>query len=101
MFAIECICADSTKVEPLIIFKGQNVIQSWIPQEVINKWYFSTNTKGWISNLHGLEWLKRVFEPYVTNTDTSHAMAEKVIGRQKPAFRSREDGPRWISVVHP
>ena len=61
--AVEYICADSTKIEPLIIFKGQNIIQSWIPQEVLNKWHFSTNTKGWISNLHGLEWLKRVFEP--------------------------------------
>ena len=35
----------------------------WIPIEVINKWYFSANTNGWTSNLHGLEWLKRVFEP--------------------------------------
>ena len=63
MSTVECICADGTKIEPLIIFKGQNVIQSWIPQEVINKWYFSANTKGWTSNLHSLEWLKRVFEP--------------------------------------
>ena len=27
------------------------------------KWHFSANTKGWTSNLHGLEWLKCVFEP--------------------------------------
>ncbi|ODQ71458.1 hypothetical protein LIPSTDRAFT_73139 [Lipomyces starkeyi NRRL Y-11557] len=39
---LECICADGTILPPLGIFKGKN---------------------GWTSNLHGLEWLKRVFEP--------------------------------------
>ncbi|PQM43923.1 hypothetical protein VE01_10819 [Pseudogymnoascus verrucosus] len=61
--AVECICMDGTAIEPLIILKGQNILQSWIPKEVIQKWHFSANTKGWTSNLHGLEWLKRVFEP--------------------------------------
>ena len=60
---LECICADGTILNPLGIFRGQNVLQGWIPDNVINSWYFSTNTKGWTSNLHGLEWLKRVFEP--------------------------------------
>jgi hypothetical protein len=44
---------DGTNIDPLIIFKGQNVLQSWIPQAVINKWHFSANLKGWTSNLHG------------------------------------------------
>ncbi|PQM43531.1 hypothetical protein VC83_09658 [Pseudogymnoascus destructans] len=61
--AVECICMDGTTINPLVIFKGQNVLQSWISQDVINKWHFSANSKGWTSNLHGLEWLKRVFEP--------------------------------------
>ncbi|ODQ74015.1 hypothetical protein LIPSTDRAFT_69545 [Lipomyces starkeyi NRRL Y-11557] len=60
---IECICADGTILPPLGIFKGKNVLQNWIPNEVLDKWFFSANTKGWTSNLHGLEWLKRVFEP--------------------------------------
>ncbi|ODQ70295.1 hypothetical protein LIPSTDRAFT_333558 [Lipomyces starkeyi NRRL Y-11557] len=60
---IECICAHSTILPPLGIFKGKNVLQNWIPNEVLDKWFFSANTKGWTSNLHGLEWLKRVFEP--------------------------------------
>jgi hypothetical protein len=46
---VECICADGTLIEPLVIFKGQNVLQSWVPNEVINKWYFSANSKGWTS----------------------------------------------------
>jgi predicted DNA-binding protein YlxM (UPF0122 family) len=61
--AVKCIYMDGTAIDLLIIFKGQNVLQSWIPKDVISKWHFSTNTKGWTSNLHGLEWLKRVFEP--------------------------------------
>ncbi|KFY69228.1 hypothetical protein V496_00416, partial [Pseudogymnoascus sp. VKM F-4515 (FW-2607)] len=52
---LECICMDGTAIDPLIIFKGQNILQSWIPKEVIQKWHFSANTKGWTSNLHGLE----------------------------------------------
>lgn len=60
---VECICADGTILPPLGIFKGKNVLQNWIPNEVLDSWFFSANTKGWTSNLHGLEWLKRVFEP--------------------------------------
>jgi hypothetical protein len=60
---VECICGDGTSITPLVIFKGKNVLQGWIPNKVLDSWYFSANTKGWTSNLHGLEWLKRVFEP--------------------------------------
>jgi hypothetical protein len=60
---VECICANGADLPLLRIFKGQNVLQNWIPSEVINKWYLSANTKDWTSNLPGLEWLKRVFEP--------------------------------------
>ena len=48
---------------PLGIFKGKNVLQNWILDKILNSWFFSANTKGWTSNLHGLEWLKRIFEP--------------------------------------
>ena len=60
---VECICADGAILPPLGIFRGKNVLQNWIPTEVLEQWFFSANTKGWTSNLHGLEWLKRVFEP--------------------------------------
>ena len=36
---------------------------AWIPASVAEDWRFSCNTKGWTSNLHGLEWLRRIFEP--------------------------------------
>jgi len=68
---VECICGDGTTLLPLGIFKGKNVLQNWIPNEVLEKWFFSANTKRWTSNLHGLEWLKRVFEP------TTRTKAEK------------------------
>jgi hypothetical protein len=60
---VERICADGTILPPHGIFKGKTVIQNWIPARVINQWFFSANTKGWTSNIHGLEWLKRVFDP--------------------------------------
>ncbi|KFZ24776.1 hypothetical protein V502_00745 [Pseudogymnoascus sp. VKM F-4520 (FW-2644)] len=60
---VECICADGTILPPLRIFKGKNVLQNWIPNKVLEQWFFLANTKGWTSILHGLEWLKRVFEP--------------------------------------
>lgn len=60
---MDCICADGTILPPLGIFKGTNVLQNWIPNSVHNEWFFSANTKGWTGNVHGLEWLRRVFEP--------------------------------------
>jgi hypothetical protein len=43
---VECICADGTFINPLVIFKGQNVLQSWVPNKVMEKWYLSANSKG-------------------------------------------------------
>lgn len=71
---IECLCGDNTSLPPMGIFKGQNVLQGWIPNTVIDKWFFSANAKGWTTNLHGLEWLKRVFEPQTR---------EKAAGQQR------------------
>jgi hypothetical protein len=38
-------------------------LKEWIPFEADDSWKFVVNTKGWISNVHGVEWLRRVFEP--------------------------------------
>ncbi|RAL68067.1 hypothetical protein DID88_008789 [Monilinia fructigena] len=47
----------------MVIFKAQNTNSAWIPKDTPQSWQFSTSTNGWTSNSHGLEWLKRVFEP--------------------------------------
>jgi DDE superfamily endonuclease/Tc5 transposase DNA-binding domain len=60
---VECICADGTSILPLVIFKGVNPLSNWIPRALRDNWYFSANSKGWTTNLHGLEWLIRVFDP--------------------------------------
>jgi len=62
--AIECICADGTVIKPLIIFRGEQLSTDWlIPKELTDGWHFSYSTRGWTSDIHGLEWLRRCFEP--------------------------------------
>src|SRR5579871_6832382 len=61
---MECICTDGTSIPPLIIFKGENISNSWIPvKELPEGWHVSCNSKGWTSNEHGVAWLKKCFEP--------------------------------------
>lgn len=60
---VECICADGTMISPLVIFKGETLSTAWVPASVAEDWRFSCNMKGWTSNLHGVEWLRRIFEP--------------------------------------
>jgi hypothetical protein len=72
--AIECICTDGTNIPPLIIFKGDNFVSSWIPKNAPTDWKFSCNSKGWTSNEHGIMWLQRCFDP---------ATKEKANGRTR------------------
>ena len=65
---MECICADRSLIAPMVIFKGENIYKSWIPVEQlkamhVERWHVSCNKKGWTSNGHGIEWLKKSFEP--------------------------------------
>ena len=63
---IECICADGSAISPLVIFKGENLSQTWIPGNIYedsNDWKITCNSKGWTSNEHGLKWLRLCFEP--------------------------------------
>jgi DDE superfamily endonuclease/Tc5 transposase DNA-binding domain len=61
---VECIGADGTdSIPPLVIFKGQSLSSSWISQDVPKDWQFSATLKGWTSNIHGVEWLRRCFDP--------------------------------------
>ena len=43
---VEYICADGGLIPPLVIFKGENLLMSWIPHEVQNDWHFACNSKG-------------------------------------------------------
>jgi len=54
---IECACADGSSIPPMVIFKGENLMSSCIPTTAPKGWYFSCNTKGWTSNVHGGKWL--------------------------------------------
>jgi hypothetical protein len=60
---MEYVCVDGSFIPPLIIFKGENLYRNWIPMDAPKDWHVSYNTKGWTSNMHGLEWLKKCFEP--------------------------------------
>jgi hypothetical protein len=60
---MECTYVDGSFIPPLIIFKGENLCRNWIPMDAPKDWHVSCNTKGWTSNMHGLEWLKKCFEP--------------------------------------
>lgn len=64
--ALECICGDRSTVNPLIIFKGENIMSDWIlpaKKHLKSSWKFSVSSKGWTSDIHGLEWLRKCFEP--------------------------------------
>lgn len=61
--AIECVGADGTKIPPMIIFKGENIVNKWLPSNFPAGWVFSCNSKGWSSNEHGVEWLRKCFDP--------------------------------------
>ena len=45
-------------ISPLVSFKGETLSTAWVPANVAEDWRFS-----WTSNLHGVEWLRRIFEP--------------------------------------
>src|SRR5271170_2911375 len=60
---VECICADGSIIPPLVIFKAKNLSRQWIPASIHGNWRFNCNSKGWTSNDHGLDWLKRCFDP--------------------------------------
>src|SRR5438045_4501625 len=61
--SIECIAADGSSFPPFIIFKGENLLSTWIPPTVSNDWKFACNSKGWTSNYLGNKWITEHFDP--------------------------------------
>lgn len=60
---VECICTDGTAIDPLIIFKGENLQTAWIPSDTKNERAWSCNSKGWTCDNIGHEWIQKVFDP--------------------------------------
>jgi DDE superfamily endonuclease/Tc5 transposase DNA-binding domain len=60
---VECVCVDGSVVPPLVIFKGEGLSRQWILTSIHGSWRFDCNSKGWISNKHGVDWLIRCFDP--------------------------------------
>ena len=42
---VKYICSNKTSIIPLVIFKGKNILQGWIPHKVLDNWYFLANIK--------------------------------------------------------
>jgi len=119
--AIECVCADGTSLPPLIIFKGENLSRQWIPASIHNNWRFGCNTKGWTSNIHGLQWLRQVFEvetrekangkprllicdghdSHITASWIGHCMKNHIILMVLPPHSSHLTQPLDVSVFKP
>jgi len=119
--SIECVCADGTSLPPLIIFKGENLSRQWISASIHNNWRFSCNTKGWTSNVHGLQWLRQVFEPethekangqprllicdghdsHITASWIAHCMKNNIILMILPPHSSHLTQPLDVGVFKP
>jgi hypothetical protein len=76
--AIECISATGEKIPPLIIFKGSNLLTTWLPQPLPSRWMFSCNESGWTSNYYGIGWIEH-FEARMSGTGLRAAKRELIM----------------------
>ena len=60
---MNCIYMNETSISFMIIFKDENISKNWLSKKLLKKWYISCNNKGWINNVHDIQWLKKCFEP--------------------------------------
>ena len=68
---IECINAEGQALSPLVLFKGKTVQQQWFPTslELYKYWHFTATENGWTSDATALEWLEKVFIPFIAPQD--------------------------------
>jgi hypothetical protein len=64
---LACICADGTKLPPLLIYKGESydLLDTWV--EDYNEGddaCFASSANGWSCDELGLQWLQKVFHPH-------------------------------------
>jgi DDE superfamily endonuclease len=60
---IEYFKAAGGALSPMIIFKGKDINSGWLPTQTPHSWHFGVSENGWTSNILGLQWLIKVFEP--------------------------------------
>jgi len=118
---VECVSADGIVVPPLVIFNGEKTLPIWIPENIHGDWKFSCNSKGWTSNIHGAEWLRRCFEPatrekaageyrllicdghdsHITGEFVGHCMDNNIILMILPPHSSHMTQPLDVGVFGP
>jgi DDE superfamily endonuclease len=55
---IKCMSATGEKIPLYIIFKGQNLMSSWLLKELPKEWMFAATASGRTNNFHGIKWIK-------------------------------------------
>lgn len=56
-----CVSASGRKLPPLIIFKGKNVMESWIQKEISNQTSFAATKRGWMESEVFRNWFEKCF----------------------------------------
>jgi DDE superfamily endonuclease len=77
-------------VPPLVIFKGENFQNGWIPPDMDKDWMWTSNSKGWTCDVIAEEWIKRVFDP---------ATCAKANGRQRALVCDGHGSHVQLSVI--
>jgi hypothetical protein len=70
---LEAVSAAGQHIRPLVIFKGQNVMSNWFPENIPD-WEYTASENGWTSNEKALNWLQTIFLPETAPEDGGHRM---------------------------
>ncbi|KAI0997886.1 hypothetical protein K3495_g10303 [Podosphaera aphanis] len=62
---IESVSMNGKKIRPLIIFRGEDLENSWFEEET-PEFFCTTSSDGWTSNKIGMNWLRDIFIPETT-----------------------------------
>jgi hypothetical protein len=47
----------------MVIFKGKSLQTTWFSPQSVPDWIYITSENGWLANVIGLEWLRRIYIP--------------------------------------